>query len=417
MASQFIRLPLQGNVGTVTSVGLADSTGLFVISGSPVTGSGTLTLSGFGSGIVPIANGGTAVSSVTIAPAATAWAGWDANKNLSANNFIEGYTTTVTAVGVTTLVVGSAEQQYFTGTTTQRCVLPVVSTLVLGQSFTLVNNSTGAVTVQSSGFNALQAMAANTILVATVILTSGTGTASWKWTYNGQIAAPSSGVANDFVAFGATPGTFVDTGMLYTNAGDIGLLDLVHVSGIDLTAGLLYFNGTTYVNFGTGVIGGSLDGPNSRLLSPGAVTQMSWNGSGLFINNPVQSYAGTALSSTGLGMTSIPYAYAMTVQTTSIGPFTAVTPGTRQLYRCSVYLQVTKAAAAGTVQVSVSWTDDTAATVTATTSALVVTAKGQTSSTILLRATATHAVTWSATLAGITGTPQYAVDVYFEQLQ
>ncbi len=38
-----------GNAGTVTSVGLADSTGLFNVTGTPITGSGTLTLSTFNS--------------------------------------------------------------------------------------------------------------------------------------------------------------------------------------------------------------------------------------------------------------------------------------------------------------------------------------------------------------------------------
>src|SRR6185437_7647233 len=89
---------------------------------------------------VPIAKGGTSVTSVTTAPTATAWAGWDANKNLSANNNIQGYTTTATAAGTTTLLVGSSYQQYFTGSTTQTVVMPVTSTLVTGQSWNIVNN-------------------------------------------------------------------------------------------------------------------------------------------------------------------------------------------------------------------------------------------------------------------------------------
>src|SRR6185295_5390267 len=96
---------------------------------------------------LPIVDGGTAVTSVTTSPTATAFAGWDANKNLSANNLIEAYTTTATAAGTTTLTVASTAQQFFTGTSTQTVVLPVTSTLVLGQIFRIVNNSTGTVTV------------------------------------------------------------------------------------------------------------------------------------------------------------------------------------------------------------------------------------------------------------------------------
>ena len=139
---------------------------------------------------------GTNVTSVTTTPTATSFAGWDANSNLSANSFIEGYTTTVTAAGTTTLTVASTQQQYFTGTTTQTVVMPVASTLVLGQQYTIVNNSTGIVTVQSSGANTIQAMAASTMLVLTVILTSGTTAASWSPVYNLQSVAYPLSVPN-----------------------------------------------------------------------------------------------------------------------------------------------------------------------------------------------------------------------------
>ena len=62
------------------------------------------------------------------------------------------YATTVTAAGTTTLTTASADGEYFTGTTTQTLVLPVTSTLVLGRSFLVVNNSTGSpVTILDDG--------------------------------------------------------------------------------------------------------------------------------------------------------------------------------------------------------------------------------------------------------------------------
>lgn len=167
--------------GTVTSVD-ASVPSFLSISGNPITTSGTLAI-GYSGTALPIANGGTGVTAVPTSPATSAFAAWDANKNLSANSFIEGYATTATAAGTTTLVVGSAEQQYFTGTTTQTVVLPVTSTLILGQSFTIVNNSTGVVTVQSSGANTVQTMAAGTELVVTVISTSLTTAAAWNASY------------------------------------------------------------------------------------------------------------------------------------------------------------------------------------------------------------------------------------------
>jgi hypothetical protein len=155
---------------------------------------------------LPIVDGGTQVTSVTIAPAATAFAGWDANKNLTANSHIDAYTTTATGATTTTLVVGSTRQQFFTGSTTQTVILPVTSTLVLGQTFLIVNNSSGVVTVQSSGGNTITAMAANTISIYTCILTSGTTAASWNSDYNAEVAGVNSitGTANQVIASAAT---------------------------------------------------------------------------------------------------------------------------------------------------------------------------------------------------------------------
>lgn len=99
---------------------------------------------------------------------------------LTTRGFIQGYTTTATAAGTTTLTVNSTQQQFFTGSTTQTVVLPVTSTLTLGQSFTVVNNSTGAVTVQSSGANNIAIQPTGTEITYVCILTSGTSAASWS---------------------------------------------------------------------------------------------------------------------------------------------------------------------------------------------------------------------------------------------
>lgn len=103
----------------------------------------------------------------------------DSNANLSADSFLSGYTTTATAAGTTTLTVDSTQYQFFTGTTTQTVTLPVTSTLVLGQTFYIHNNSTGTVTVNSSGGNLVASVPAGVECKCTVILTSGTTAASW----------------------------------------------------------------------------------------------------------------------------------------------------------------------------------------------------------------------------------------------
>jgi hypothetical protein len=105
------------------------------------------------------------------------------------------YTATATAAGTTTLTVTSTFQQYFTGSTTQTVLMPVTSTLTLGQQFQVINLSTGTVTVQSSGANTIQAQAANTVGLYTCILTSGTTAASWSVIYYPTGIAPLATIA------------------------------------------------------------------------------------------------------------------------------------------------------------------------------------------------------------------------------
>jgi len=90
-----------------------------------------------------------------------------------------GYATTVTAAGTTTLTSTSAQNQFFTGSSTQTVVLPVAATLILGVAFSIHNNSAGDLTINSSGGNLIATITPNTTFTFTCILTSGTDAASW----------------------------------------------------------------------------------------------------------------------------------------------------------------------------------------------------------------------------------------------
>lgn len=103
-----------------------------------------------------------------------------------------GYTTTVTAASTTTLTALSYYWQFFTGSTTQTVVMPVTSTLALGVSWSIVNNSSGVVTIQSSGGNTIATLAAGQVAIVTCILTSGTSAASW----NAIVSAMGGGVTS-----------------------------------------------------------------------------------------------------------------------------------------------------------------------------------------------------------------------------
>ncbi len=201
---------VSGTANRITSTG--GTTPVIDIAATYVGQTSITTLGTVGTGVwqatgVGILYGGTGVSSVTTAPTATAFAGWDANRNLSADNFLSGFTTTATAAATTTLTVDSTYIQEFTGSTTQTVVLPVTSTLAVGQAFYIINNSSGNVTVNSSGGNAVQVMAANTAMIVTCVLTSGTTATSWNGSYlydAGAGVLSITGTANQIIASAST---------------------------------------------------------------------------------------------------------------------------------------------------------------------------------------------------------------------
>ena len=103
--------------------------------------------------------------------------------NATSTKFIQGYSASIAAAGTTTLTVNSTYNQFITGSTTQTVVMPVVSTLQLGTQYYIANNSTGLVTINSSGGNAIVVLAAGGDARLTCILTSGTAANSWDYKY------------------------------------------------------------------------------------------------------------------------------------------------------------------------------------------------------------------------------------------
>jgi hypothetical protein len=111
------------------------------------------------------------------------------------NNFILGYTTTATAAGTTVLTNTSNNQQLFTGTSTQTVTMPVASTMTVGTRYVIENNSTGIVTVQSSGANTIVAIPSGMSIKITCVLASGTDATSWDFEYVGYNSLTGTGAA------------------------------------------------------------------------------------------------------------------------------------------------------------------------------------------------------------------------------
>ena len=168
-----------GNVG----IGTTSPTSLFSVGSSSqfqVNSSGQVVVGVWQGTTVAIGYGGTGVTSVTTAPTATAFAGWDANSNLSANNLIESFTTTATAGGTTTMTIANTFQQYWTGSSAQTIKLPTTSVAQGGQ-YNIVNQSTASLTVQSSGANTILVLGAGQSALFTALVATPTTAANWTY--------------------------------------------------------------------------------------------------------------------------------------------------------------------------------------------------------------------------------------------
>jgi hypothetical protein len=153
--------------GALSVAGTSTLTGA-VSAPAGVTGNLTGNASGTAAnvtGVVAVANGGTGATSGNAAQA----------------NLQTFTTTATTSGGTTTLTNASTYYQYFTGSFSYTVVLPVTSTLSQGWSFYIVNNSSGTITVQSSGLNSIGTIPSGITAHVTCILTSGTTAASWDY--------------------------------------------------------------------------------------------------------------------------------------------------------------------------------------------------------------------------------------------
>jgi hypothetical protein len=165
-----------------------------------------------------------------------------------------GYTSTPTAAGTTTLTSSSTANQFFTGTQTQTVKLPSTATLTLGQEFIITNNSTGAVTVQTSASGAITTIPGGSQSTFTVASISAQ---TWESEFTGHNTQTGTGavvLANSPTLVTPTLGAALATSINgLTISSTTGTLTIAN--GKTLTANnTLTFTGTdsSSVAFGTG---------------------------------------------------------------------------------------------------------------------------------------------------------------------
>jgi len=175
-----------------------------------------------------------------------------------AMNCIPGLRSQATAAGTTTLVNTDVLEQVFTGVTTQTVVLPVVTTLKqAGWQYLIINDSSGAVTVNSSGSNLVQTVAAGArCLVSNNKITADTTAAAWEVVYIPVIVAglAATDLLRSYLATTVTynaDDTLGDTPLSVTvAAGGIYAIELVVHSTSAVKALQNNFGGTaTIANF------------------------------------------------------------------------------------------------------------------------------------------------------------------------
>jgi hypothetical protein len=224
-----------GGVGTVTSVNVSGGTTGLTTSGGPITGAGTITLSG----TLAVANGGTGVSSSSGANSVVLR---DANSNVTANSFFAGFTSVAASGTTITLTASSTPVYVVTGSGGQTIQLPNATTLPQGPIFSFNNNqSSGAITVNNSSGTLVASVPSGGY--TTVVLLSNS-TAAGTWDRHDQSPSNVSWSTNTLDYAGSITSATWNGVTIATNRGGTGLTSFT-------SGGAVYATSTSALTTGT----------------------------------------------------------------------------------------------------------------------------------------------------------------------
>ena len=204
----------------------------------------------------------------------------DANGNVSANNFLGGFTNTIASSSAYNMIASATYWQKISGTTNQIINLPDATTLSRGTTYLFDNDSTGNVMIQSNTGSSVE----NVVPGATVLIyleDNSTANGSWgayAW-LPGTVSWGTSSVdfgGSSFTAFatptnltlGRTNGTIVTPVISASTTTTGGLLNLtytpastsgaaIQVTGKDSQGGTGYFDFLKATSTTSGVTNGN----------------------------------------------------------------------------------------------------------------------------------------------------------------
>lgn len=398
---------------------------------------------------------------------------------LAASNFVSGLTSTATAAGTTTLTVASKYFQVFTGSTTQTVTLPVVTTLPqVGFSFAILNDSSGALTVNSSGGNLVQTVAAGARVTVTCKLLTGTTAASWDVAYlpatfgisnsAGANVVPKSDGTN-LVAGRATDAGSGDQYLIEVDTGSFDVTTTGATSGFSVGGSTATITAATAINLDSkggvttiGDVGGT--GNSTKITIDDGTQEVSVSSGVPFItlgNGRVTSgggfwlgQLGKDIASTGVPAASVFVGNAANNSSQITGTFTRDNVTTLQditqtligraasvdvssspaasigatniqvnggiapsgLYRLTYHLQVSVAGTSGTCTTTIGWTD-TAARTSVSGAITFGTLAAAVTGSLIIKADGATQITYLTTVTAAVGSPEYTLRISLERLQ
>ena len=210
------------------------------------------------------------------------------------DNIKMGYSTTATASGTTTLTASSNFRQLFTGTLAQTVVLPVTSTLVTGIAYEIENNSTGLLTVNSSGGNLVGTIPSGVCAHALCIGTTLTTAADWDWDYISTTTITGTGA------------NVLGTAPTISNALVTGIRETATVSATAATGTIQYDVATQVVLYYTTSASGNFT-VNFRSTSSASLDSVMSTGQSLsttfLVTNGATAYYNSAVTIDGNSVT------------------------------------------------------------------------------------------------------------------